>query len=352
MDILKKLGLIVLTPLFVFLLFATALDIGFVRSATHPVTVKRLVAESGIYSSVVPSLLQKPQVITTQYGNISTADPEIKQVANEVLSPVFIRQNTEMAIDNTYDWLDGKIAEPNFKIDLAGTKTLFANRIADVAQKRLSSLPACTPAQSRAITQSGQYDAFNATCLPVGTSPSGVAEQVKTSLVSQKVFLEDTNILAADIKNDNNNQSVFSGKFKDAPKQYQNLKKTPLVLSLLTILSGVGIVFLSSTWLKGLKHVGIILLVVGLLMLVFAWGLNKGVSSQVVPKIKIDNALMQKNVRLLIIDITQLVDKNYWIFGGLYTILGVASFGVVRFKSKSVDHTPPKKTPANPQVKT
>ncbi|HSW78637.1 MAG TPA: hypothetical protein VLF88_01285 [Candidatus Babeliales bacterium] len=337
MDIIKKLGLILLTPLFVILLFATALDIGFVRSATHPATVKRLVAESGIYSSVVPSLLQKPQIITTQYGNISTSDPEIKQVANSVLSPIFIQQNAEMAIDNTYDWLDGKIAEPNFKIDLNGTKTLFANRIADVAQKRLSKLPRCTLAQSRAIAQSGQYDAFNATCLPVGVSPTSVAEQIKTSLVNQKEFLKETNISPADIKNGNNNQSVFNDQLKDAPKQYQHLKKTPLILSLLTILTGVGIVFLSSTWLKGLKHAGIILLVVGLLMLVFAWGLNKGVSSQVVTKIKIDNAQMQKDVRLLIIDITQLVDKNYWVFGGLYTILGGAGIATAIIMNRNRD---------------
>jgi hypothetical protein len=57
-------------------------------------------------------------------------------------------------------------------------------------------------------------------------------------------------------------------------------------------------------------------------MLIFSWGLNRAVSTKVVPKITLDNAVLQQDIRNLVTDIAQQIDKNYWFFGGLYTVLG------------------------------
>jgi uncharacterized protein YjeT (DUF2065 family) len=334
MDILKKVGLGILSPLFIFLLFATAFDIGFVHTASHPGTVKRLVAESGIYDSVVPSVLQQTKSIQTSVGTISASDPLIQKAAESAITPQYVKQNTETAIDSVYSWLDGKIAEPNFKIDLSAAKTSFADNVANSVQQRLAALPACTSAQNIAMAQSGQFDAVNAACLPRGVTPAAAAAQVKDSITGGDNFLENTDLSAASIKNDGSNQSVFADQLKQAPKQYQRAKKTPIILSLLTILSGIGIVFLSKTWQKGLRHVGISLLVIGLLMLVFSWAFNRTMSTKVVPKIKVDNAILQKDIRSLVTDLTQQIDKNYWYFGGLYTVLGVVSIGGAEFYSR------------------
>src|SRR5262249_11460494 len=96
----------------------------------------------------------------------------------------------------------------------------------------------------------------------------------------------------------------------ELPKQYQNAKKTPWILSILTILVGAGIVFLSSTWRKGLRHIGINLLIIGLVMLVFSWALNQAVTKKIVPKIKVDNAIFQQDIRNLVTDLAQQIDKN------------------------------------------
>jgi hypothetical protein len=329
MDILKKIGLGILSPLFIILLFATAFDIGFVRTATHPGTVKKLVAESGIYDSVIPNVLQQTKSIQTSVGTISASDPAIQSAANSAISPQFVKQNTETAIDSVYKWLDGSIAQPDFKIDLSSAKANFADSVASGVQQRLGSLPACTTAQSVALTAGGQFDAINAPCLPRGVTPESAAAQVKDSIVGSKDFLDQTNLSAANIKNEGSNQSVFNDQLKQAPKQYQKAKKTPLILSILTILTGAGIVFLSSTWRKGLRHIGINLVVIGVLMLIFSWGLNRAVSTKVVPKIKVDNVVLQQDIRNLATDITQQIDKNYWFFGGLYTVLGAGVIAAV-----------------------
>jgi len=341
MNIVKKIALGILSPLFIVLLFVWAFDVGFVRTATHPATVKKLVSDSGIYNSAIPSVLQQTKSIDTSVGTISASDPDIQKAANAAITPQFIKQNTETAIDSVYQWLDGKTAQPNFSIDLSGAKTSFANNVAAVVSQRLSSLPACTPAQSVALTAGG-FDAINATCLPRGVSAADAAAQVKDSLAGSSDFLDKTTLSADNIKNSGSNQSVFAGQLKNVPKQYQKAKKTPLILGILTILTGIGIVFLSSSWQKGLRHVGINLVVIGLLMLAFSYALNRVVSTNVVPKIKIDNAVLQTDVRNLATDLTQQIDKNYWYFGGLYTVLGaggIAAAEIFRRRQPSPTHT-------------
>ncbi|MGH7157395.1 MAG: hypothetical protein ACREGG_04790 [Candidatus Saccharimonadales bacterium] len=327
MHILKRIALAISSPLFIVLLFATAFDVGFVRTATHPPTVKKLVADSGIYSAVVPSLLQQTKSISTNYGTASVSNPIIKNAANLALPPQFIQQNTEMAIDNVYQWLNSNIAVPNFNVDLSGSKALFANKVADAVENRLSTLPACSASQNRQIALSGQFDVFNATCSPGGSDPDSVIEQLRSSLASEQDFLPNTTINPANVKNGGSNQSIFNSQLKSAPKQFQLLKKSPFILGLLTILTGVGIIFLSSTWQKGLRHVGINLVVIGVIMLIFSWAFNRVVSTNIVPKIRINDTVLQQDIRNLVTDLAQQIDKNYWYFGAIYTVLGVAAIG-------------------------
>lgn len=158
------------------------------------------------------------------------------------------------------------------------------------------------------------------------------AAQLKASLEQNQGFLDNTNVGAASFTN-SQNQSVFSSNLKNVPKQYQRAKKTPLILCILTILTGVGIVFLSSTWQKGLRHIGINLAVIGVVMLIFSYALNRAVVSQVLPRINntVSNAALRQNVRNLAADLTRQVDKNYWFFGGLYTVLGAGSITAAEF---------------------
>jgi hypothetical protein len=322
MNVVKKLLLGILSPLFIILLFATAFDIGFIRTATHPATVKKLVTESGIYDSVVPSLLRQQKTIDTNFGSFSASDPAIQKAANQAVPPQEIKQSVDGAIDNVYQWLDGQVAQPTFKIDLTGANSGFAGSVADIVQQKLANLPACTTAQSIAIAQSGQFDAVNTTCLPRDITAASAAALVKSSLANGQGFLGKTTLSADSFKGSSNQSFFETDKAKQVPKQYQRAKKTPLILSVLTILTGVGIVFLSSTWQKGLRHIGINLVVIGIVMLVFSYALNRVVSTKVVPKIKVDNAVLQTDVRNLATDLTQQIDKNYWFFGGLYTVLG------------------------------
>jgi hypothetical protein len=325
MHIIRKLALGVLSPLFIVLLLVTAFDVGFIKTATHPATVKKLISESGLYNSLVPSILQQNKTISTPVGDISATDPEVQKAVGSAVTPQAVQQNVEGAIDNIYQWLNGQVAQPTFKIDFSSSSANFANNIAGVIQSKTANLPTCSNAQSLAIERSGQFDAVTATCLPRGVSPASLADQVKSGLSSDN-FFDKTKLSAADFKSSDSGQSVFNDRLKSAPKQYQQAKKTPYILAMLTILVGTGIVFLSRTRLLGLRHIGIDLAIVGVLILVLSWGLNQVVSNKIAPNIKIDNnTILQTDVRNLVTDIVHQVDKNYWFFGGTYTLLGTGS---------------------------
>jgi len=334
MHLVKKLALGLFSSLFIFLLFATAFDIGFVRTTTHPGTVKRLISESGLYDSLVPNVLQQNKTISTSVGNISTTDPAIQKAVTAAITPDQVKRQTEGAIDNIYQWLDGAVSQPTFNIDFSSSKGSLATNIAGVVQQKAAALPACTPEQSAAIAQSANFDAVNANCLPFGLSAAALADQVRSSLNSNNGFISQAQVSANQVKGSNNQSFFGSDTAKQIPKQYQRAKKTPLILSILTILCGLAVVFLSSSWQKGLRHIGINLAVIGVVMLVVAWGLNRAVSTKIAPKISLDNLVLQQDIRNLVTDIGQQVAKNYYFFGGVYTVLGAGSLAAVAIANK------------------
>lgn len=349
MSFWRKLALGILSPLFVLLLFATAFDIGFIRTATQPSAVKNIIAESGVYDSVVPNLLKQQEEISTPLGDISTADPAIQKAATKAITPQEIRKNAETAIDNIYAWLDGRIPRPSFSFNLAGQQSDFADSIAGSVQQKLAALPACSYSQSLAIARSGTFDAANATCLPRGVTAAGAAQQVKNYLKTNSDFLNSTDITAANLKGPLGQPVFEQSGIKDIPKQYQRAKRTPVILVILTILTGAGIVLLSRSWQAGLKRIGLNLLVIGIMMLIFSWILNRIVSNDIAPNINVDSAVLQQDLRNLVTDIGQRIDRNYWFFGGLYTVLGAAGFaGAVLAQRRTKPPNSSAAVPVNP----
>lgn len=363
MHIAKKIGLVILTPIFTFLLFATAFDWGFVHTATHPANVKKLVADSGVYNNLISAALDQAQQNSGGGQGVSLAEPAVKSAAQQVFTPQFLQNSTNNIIDGVYHWLDGSVDKPDFKIDLSTQKAQFADLVAQHAGQVAAGLPACSPADSQALLSQGDnFDPFSAQCLPKGLSPDTVAANLKQNLLTNKDFLNKAVITADSLKapannclssqpncqsGQNQNQKPFfqTDSAKKVPGLYQKIKKTPIILAVLTILFGTAIVFLYKTWQIGLRHVGITVAIIGLFFLVFAWALNDIAIKKLVPKIQMDNAVIQTDVRRLATDLIQLVDKNYWFFGGLYTIVGAGAIvGSEWYRRK---HVPaPAKAPA------
>lgn len=330
--------LITLLPL---LLLATALDYGITSTAGNPAKVKKIAADSGIYQNIIPAALDQAQQNSKGGEAVSLADPAVKSAAEKAFSPQFLRQTSDNIIDGVYRWLDGKAPQPDFRIDMSGQKAQLATLVAAHAQQVAASLPRCSFTQSEALARLGpNFDVFNAKCLPIGVTPVNAAAEVKKDVLGNKDFLKDPVITADSFKTSNgcqpterscasnqNPTSLFqSDAAKKMPGVYQWLKRSPFILAFLSLLVMLGVVFIGTSRRRGLRQVGVVLLVSGLLLIAFAWGLNKVINNSALPKVNInDNAVFTKDVKSLVTDLTQDVDKNFWIFGGVYSVLGVAA---------------------------
>jgi hypothetical protein len=298
------------------LLLATAFNFGVLQVIGSPEPVKKILSGSGIYNSVVGTALEQAKTTSSGTSEVSLNDPTIKKAAQESFSPDVVKNSSEKVVDGIYVWLDGKSPQPQFDIDLSNAKNDFADKVGEAAKTKAATLPVCTSAPTTT-------DPFSATCVPPGVTPEQIGEQAKNDVLKGQGFLEHPKITASSFKSASGNHSLFEGKLKGAPKKYQLAKKTPYILAGLTILAMLAIVFLSTTRRKGLRRVGVILAIVGVFMLAFAWGLNRVVTQNITPKIVVENKVLQSNMRNLATDITHRVDRNYWIFGIVYAALGL-----------------------------
>lgn len=322
MNFIRKGAVASLTSGLVLLLFALAFDVGIWRSVGQPDNVKKVLADSGIYNSVVPNALSQAGKISTAGGDIPLNDPQIQAAAKSAIPPSQVRQDANQIIDSVYSWLNGKTPAPSFNIDLNSAKVNFASNIGEVVAQRAASLPACTAFSGTS------FDAYNATCLPPGVTPSAAATEVKSQVLNGQGFLDKPVVNAASVKTDSG-KSVFDN--QRIPKTYQRLKEIPWVIALLIIVFSAGIVFLSSSRRRGARRVSLALVGVGIFMLLFAWGVDKAASS-VVSNIKINNnAAGQQQLRTVVKDLAQAIDKNYWLFGAVYIVLGTAALASIRW---------------------
>ena len=321
MSILRKMLLVFLAGLLPFFIFALAIDAGIIKMVGSSAPIKKILADSGIYSSVISGALDQAKTSGgDQGGGVSLTDSAVKQVAENTFTPQFLQQNTEKFLDSVFVWLDGKTPTPDFSIDLSSLKTTFAAEAAKVAEARAATLPVCPTGLSGSADS---FDVFSATCLPRGLTPAAVAAQVQNGIASGEGFIKEPILSADSLKASGSNQSVFADQLKDTPKVYQKVKKTPVVLGVLALLTTLSIVFLSTSRTRGLRRAGIVFLVVGFVLLVFAWALNWGVNQKALPKLNLDNKVLQEKVRTLVSDIVASVDKTYWTFGASYGVLGV-----------------------------
>jgi hypothetical protein len=329
MQFARKALLILATAFLPALLFATALDIGILRIVGSPAPIKKIISDSGIYSSALSQVLKENNKISAGGTEISLTNPSIKSAAEKSFSPQIVQDTTEKVIDGVYSWLNGKTAQPNFNVDLNAAKATFAVNAGMAASQRASTLPVC-PLRTLPDTT----DPLNITCIPRGITPARIGTEVQNDVQNGQGFLDNPVITPDQFKNSGSDQTVFSGQLKNLPTQYQRIKATPVILIILCILAVAAIIFLSVSKRKGLKHVGIIFAVAGVFMLLFAWVLNGVVIHKLIPNIKLDNNALQINVRKLTTETFQSVDKNYWQFGAGYAVLGTLAIGGVTFANR------------------
>lgn len=247
------------------------------RDLANPARLESRLAASGIYDKIASAALQqaeKSSSNSSDSGTVSLNDPAVQQAAASVFSPDLIQQGVNTFLNGNYDWLSGKKAVPDFNIDLTSAKESFAKQVGQAAQTHLASLPACSPQQLAQLPI--PVDPLTITCRPITLDPRAEGDRVAQEINGNNDFLGNPVITPSSLNQNSAQGSVSSQpqpsqpyyqKLSWAPKAYQIGLKLPWILGALSLLCVLGIVFISPQRRRGIRRVGVVLLLAGLVLI-------------------------------------------------------------------------------------
>ncbi len=325
---LRKAGIIAVSWLLGLFLFvaAGAMVISFV--AGDPATVKNAIAQSGAYDHLIENSLNTAleSVDKKNTSDIPLNDPIIRDSLVRAYSPTVIRTNSEKLIDGTYRWLDGSAAQPDFVLDFSASNDLFIEEAGKRLESRLRGLPPCTAQQ---LSQQQKMNAFKATCVPPGIDITPLIQQAKSNLRSSKNLLPDNKITADTFKQAGESQNVFVAA-GNAPRQFQLLKQIPWILLGLTVIFALLVVFLYPVRDEGIKRLGRILTINGVMIIMIALGLYFVQAAIGGQKATGTNQLSRDLTLPILAEFAKAAAKVYLIFGAVTVLIGGPIWVVAR----------------------
>lgn len=312
-------------------LLGTALSTSANYTLGKPKKVEDMLAQSKLYDHFVTytaDQAKKTEGDNDQTGSVSLSDAAVLAAAKSAFPAQLIQKSVNTFLESNYAWLEGKTATPSFNIDLSSQKQTFAQKVGDYVKTYSATLPVCTPAQ--AVQEQG-VDPLAATCRPAELSPDTIGAQVTQRLGTTGDFLSNPIITAQSVNPKGNTQSQpYYSKLSHLPKLYQFGQKLPYIFAVLSVLTAVGVVFASFSRRKGLRRVGIILLIAGIVLV-----LAKFSGDFVFKRIE-NHAFNSSSVGQLQQSLTDfahrvessMVKIDVW-FGVLYLLLALVILGVM-----------------------
>lgn len=338
MQFIRKTTVGVAVSLLVTLLFSFGVTLGLQRVFGTPTAVKSALKQSGFYDTAVASGLdqaQKDQSKDQQQNSpVETKDqvpidrPEVRAIIENAVSPKFLQQQSEGALDAVYAWLQGKTPTLAFTVDLGDAKTRLADGLASYVTTHVASLPPCTSAAQ--LPSNSDVDPFNATCVPPGFDVNKAANDARDQILHGD-FLKDSKLTASSLKNDNG--QTLDQQLHQMPKAYQHAVQAVYAAGAGAVLLALAIVFLSVSRRSGLKKVSITCIVVGAIVGLFGVLSSIGVqkaSDQLAKTSGGDQPLQQHilGVAKLLIN-----DVRFWwmLYGATLVVLGIATLVGMHF---------------------
>ena len=324
-----------------------------------PDTPKKVLKDSGIYSSFSDGLVQqvtedKKQAPADQPPNPADAvkDPIVQNAIKKTLTPEFAQSTAEQVLDGTYHWLDGTTTKPDFNVDLSGLKTNLANAIGDGGLAHVQSLPVCTLQQMQQIDVN-TIDPLALPCLPPGVNLQTERQKLVNDALNNGDVLEDTSLTADTLKGEGQTQSPFE-KASVVPKLFQWSKVLPWVLGIAGLVAAVGVVMLDEERRHGIKSLSRTVLVVGIILLVAV-----GIGKFLVAHMQIDESVakspaIQQSVVYIITTLNNAFGNVLLVFALVYILGGSGGLAWLHFTRLQLQKDRPKPggpIPANQKVK-
>jgi hypothetical protein len=251
----------------------------------------------------------------------------------EAFTQSAFRQDINQIIDGNYSWLEGHSATPSFSIEVNSIKVSFANQVANYVKQHLSNLPACTEAQALEMANVGP---LSLTCVPNSVNPSQAATQIANEIDDSNLLISTPVITANNLKAINHSGGAYYTKLSKAPKVYKWANRVPLFLILIDVILAAAIIFLLGKR-KGLRRVGVVLIVSGLLLVIVRLCSNK-ILSKIDSHINTSSSL--GSLKSAFLNIASLIEKSLvktdLKFGLIYIVLGAILISILLILKKGI----------------
>lgn len=258
------------------LLFSAAVITSYNRTVGHPGFVKETLREARLYENLHAMAIYNFEQATPDTTNEVVIGAYRKTVTPEVIQTAF-----EQVIDDTYAWMNGDNNEPTFSVDVTPIKLAFVESLEQELTKQATALPVCTPDTAPASLDSSVLDA---TCLPPGTNVQAAVNQAIDEFLASNSVLSYDEINAdtvfrqvaesSDDESADSSEAIVGGQAQNLDwlaKAHRTLKRIALYIVAAGVLCvTTAIILLSKTRLHGVRKVGVLFVLNGLLLLALA----------------------------------------------------------------------------------
>lgn len=253
-------------------LVGLALSISFSLTVGRPAKVEGWLVQAKLYDHFAATIADQAQKSYANNGQAANLPPDssaaVRQAAQAAFSPAMLQQDANAFLNSNYAWLEGKVAAPDFRIDLSQAKQSFAQKVGQYVTTRLTNLPLCSATQLGQIPDLQNVNPLSVACRPAGLDPKTAGTQTTQQLAGSGDFLSDPVITASTLKSQGNNGNrPYYQKLSAAPAIYRWSLKLPWLLGGLAALCALGIIFISLTRRRGFRRLAVVLLEVGAILI-------------------------------------------------------------------------------------
>jgi hypothetical protein len=249
----KKFTRVLVSILLKLSLFSLAFAIAFVAVFGSPDFLKKTLADSKLYETVVDNVIESSQGASQEEG-FPINQPEVQEAIKKAFPPNAIQGYSEQFIDASHRWLSGEVERPDFRIDLTAAKQQLADGVAAYAEKRYAGLPVCSLAQARQLSTT-DIDPFNVPCQIPGFNPAAARQNVIDQVASSNEFLSNPVLTAEHLPKDQSGKTAFDN-MEPLRGGYKLVLLLPWLLGGLSLLLGLALLYLHDTKRGGFRSIG------------------------------------------------------------------------------------------------
>jgi len=317
MDGLKKSGLVICILLFGPLLLLSVASVSFAQTLGDQTYFLNKIETAGVYKAASDSLIDAAE----GQGEV---EPLIGEALRETINPGVVKSSLEPALISTYSWLEGKVDKPDYSLKIGDAKETFETSLTSKLRAQAKRLPACTSAP---VTTS----LFEAQCIPPGTNVDEIiAATVERVTAHADIFTNEAvgdGVLTATEAEQLGLSLPAQSPPAEIASVFQFLDRGQIGFIIGALLSGLGILFLSASLLKGVRKISILFLINGVGLLLLGVGLLAGLGA-LVPSAAVDSTealvlAFQEAVKAILKD-----NAEFLRFAGFLTI-GVGLAGTI-----------------------